>query len=273
MRGAALVFKAEWGRLIVTRAFHAVLLLVFAASLARALGDGLTSSAHGVESGQGWHGLALGWRTGLVLSTLILAFGAARGLAGDSNAWILRLALTRGTSRAGMISARLMLGLAQLLLLVLCSGAGAWLGGWFGGGYGTFVVDGAEFGDRAFFAPEFVRVLLGVLPALAATYAFALFISAFCNSAVTAVAASMGLLLSFDLFKEVLGDGGKWFFLAHTPTLLDSSAFTYLGDLCGLATSTALWEEGYWRAGMVSSLASVLIFTIGAIWVLRRRAL
>jgi hypothetical protein len=113
----------------------------------------------------------------------------------------------------------------------------------------------------------------GVLPALAATYAFALFVSAFCQSAVTAVAASMGLLLSFDLFKELLGEESRWFFLAHTPTLLDSSGFTYLDNLCGLATSTALWEAGYWRAGVVSSLASVLIFTILAIVVLRRRAL
>jgi len=273
MRGALLVFKAEWGRLTAARTFHAVLLLVCLASVARAISDGITLEGHGIESGQGWHSLAVGWRTGLVLSTLILAFSAARGLAGDAQAWILRLALTRGTSRAGMITARLMLGLGQLALLVLCSGAGALLGGWFAGGYGPFVVDGAEFGDRSFFAPEFLRVGLGVLPALAATYAFALFVSAFCQNAVTAVAASIGLLLSFDLFKELLGEGSRWFFLAHTPTLLDSSGFTYLDNLCGLATSTALWEEGYWRAGMVSSLASVLIFTILAIVVLRRRAL
>lgn len=273
MKGATLVFRAEWGRLVVSRAFHGVLILVSLASLARAASDGWQLAGHGVESGQGWHGLAVGWRTGLVLSTLVLAFSAARGLAGDAQGWILRLALTRSCSRSGLIAARLLLGMAQLVCLVLASGMGAFLGGLIAGGYGPFTVDGAEFGDAAFFLPEFQKVILGVLPALAATYAFALFVASFCNSAVSAVAACFGLLLSFDLFKELLGDGGRWFFLAHTPTLLDSSGFTYLGDLCGLATSTALWEDGYWRAGLASSLLSVLALTIGAILVLRRRAL
>ena len=273
MAGLLVVLRAELMRLLATRAFHGALLITAAAAAGRAWLAASALPENGVESGAGWHGLAVGLQSGLVLTGFILVFAAARGLAGDAQTWVLRLALTRSASRGGAVAARLALGLLQLLALAVSCGVGALAGAALAGDFGPLVLEGYELCDAALAREGIERVLLAVLPALAALHAFGLCISALCSGAVQAVALAFGLLLSFDLFKGLLGAAGPWLFPTHAPTLIDTSAFGYAVELTGLGSSTAMWDEGAWRVGLASCLASFLLPGLASRFILGRRTL
>ena len=172
-----------------------------------------------------------------------------------------------------MVAARLALGLLQLLALALSCGLGALAGASLAGDFGPLVLEGYELCDAALAREGLERVLLAVLPALAALYAFGLYVSALCSGAVQAVALAFGLLLSFDLFKGLLGGATPWLFPTHAPTLIDTSAFGYAVELTGLGSSTAMWDEAAWRVGLASCLASFLLLGLASRFILGRRTL
>lgn len=271
--GATLVARAELARLLGTRGFALLLLVLSLASGVRAWFGASDLGTHGVEAGAAWHGLALGLRTGTVLAVLVLTFAAARGLAGDIQGWVVRLALTRSASRGGIIGSRLLVGLFHVLTFGLAVGIGAGLGAALGGDFGVLTIDGYELGDPELLHAGLVRVALLGLLGLLAVWSFGLLAGALTQSAVQAVALAFALLFVFDLFKELLGPAASWVFLTHTPTLLDSSRFEYLVELTGLGVSTAMWDEGAWRIGMVACPAWFLLCSLVAAWRLRSRSL
>ena len=271
--GATTVLRAEVARLLATRAFHGAVALVAVAAAARAFLAGASLPANGVESGAGWHGLAVGLQSGLVLSGFVLVFVAARGLAGDAHSWVLRLALTRCASRGGVVAARLGVGALQLLVLTLASLGGALAGANLSGDFGPLVLEGYELCDAALAREGIQRVLLAALPALAALHAFGLAVSALCSGAVQAVALAFGILLSFDLFKGLLGSSSLWLFPTHAPTLVDSSAFGYAIELTGLGPSTAMFDEPAFRIGLVACAGWWLLLGLASRWILGRRTL
>ena len=280
MTGTGRVFRAELARLACVRATWIVAVLLCGTSAARAW-IGLGWSAAGlagddpVTSGAGWAPLVDGWRTGLTLGSAVLLAAAARGLAADREAGVLRLATTRSASRGAIVLGRLLLAPVLVPAVVVLTGAGALavvLVADDGTLLGPLVEDGYELLLAAELRAELGSGLLAVLPPLLAVWALGLAVSALSRSPAVAVTAALALLLAFDLFKEELGDPAAWVFLTHVPTPWDSSAFH---ELSGFARgfADAGHAGGLARIGWLASAGALVACPAAAVVAMARRAL
>jgi len=274
------VARAEWGRLLCLRATWLVLLLLAAVSRLRAWVSVSAVAAERVgaggedpvSSGLGWAPLVDGWRTGLVLGALVLVAVSARSLAGDHEAGVLRLALTRSAPRGALVWGRLLLSPLLVLATVAATGLAAFAVAGANGDFGPFVEDGYEIFAAEELRAELARSVVAILPALLATYAFGLFVSSLAPGATVAVTAALGVFLAFDLFKDTLGRAGDWVFAKHVPTLADSSAWDELQKVVR-GFSDAVLSERLFRIGLVAPLPSILLLGLLASLVLSRRRL
>lgn len=278
LRGTLRVFRAELVRLLHLRSTWGVGALLAACSAARALlavaaaAASRQGSPDPVSSGAGWAPLVDGWRVGLVLGVLLILAFAARSLAGDREAGVLRLAVTRSVARPALVWGRLLLSPLLALVVVIITGLAAWLATVGSLDFGPFVEDGYQLLAAEELRAEVLWGALAVVPAMVATFALGLAVSALARSATGAVAGALGLFLAFDLFKEALGDGRYWVFAAHAPTLADTSAWS---ELPGVARgfSDAGFPAEFLDLGLLLPWPEALLLAILAAGVLARRAL
>lgn len=278
MTGTLAVFRAELARLVRVRSTWAVALLLALLSAARAfVAVGATVAERGgatdpVSSGTAWAPWIDGWRAGLVVGGLVLVAFGARTLAGDREAGVLRLAVTRSASRGALVWGRLLLAPLLVVAVVALTGAAAWAVARGAGDFGPLVEDGYEILTAEELSGEVRRGVLAVLPALVALFSFGLLVSSVAGSAAVAVPLALGAFLAFDLFKDALGDARYFVFAAHAPTLADSSAWSELPGLTR-GFSDAGFPDPLVRAGLVAPWPATLVCALAASLVLSRRRL
>jgi len=201
-------------------------------------------------AGLGWAPLAESWRFGLVLGALVLLFHFARGVAGDRDSGLARLAITRSASRSSLVLGRALLAPLHVLGLVALTGLSAWIAvdRWYG--LGDLIVDGYPLMTAVELRAELVRSVAVTLPALFALACFGLFVSVIGRSAVTAVALAATCFLGYDLFKELLGDRALFVFASWVPSIFDRSAMHEMVQVA-LGYSDAGLAEGAVRAAAI----------------------
>lgn len=285
MRRALHVAKAQAYRELRTRSNWVLVLLLGLVPAARVLawrlaeaperlqrarsGDALTDEE---LAGLGWAPFVESWRFGLVLGALVLLFHVARGIAGDRDTGVARLAITRSASRTSLVFGRALLAPLHVLGLVALTGASAWLAvrSWYG--LGDLVVDGYTLMT----ADELLRALVisvaVTLPALLALACFGLFVSSIARSAVTAVGVAATAFIAYDLFKELLGDYAPFVFATWVPSIFKGSAMSEMVQVA-LGYSDAGLTEGAIRAATILPWAWSLGLLLLAAWAVARKRL
>lgn len=237
MKGAWFVARSEWYRDLRSRASWVLALAIALVPVVRVLAwrvaeaperlrraqSGAAATAEEL-AGAGWAPLVESWRFGLVLGGLALLIHFARGLAGDRDTGIARLAVTRSVSRLGLVGGRAILAPLYVALLVAVTGVSAWIAVRVNYGLGDLVVDGYTLMTAEELAAELRRSVLLTLPALMCLCCAGLAASSLARSAVGAVALATVGFLGFDLFKEVLGGKALFVFASHVPSIFDESA-------------------------------------------------
>ncbi|MFT7677816.1 MAG: ABC-type transport system involved in multi-copper enzyme maturation permease subunit [Planctomycetota bacterium] len=276
MTGTWRVVRAEGIRLVTSRAAWVAVLLVLLLSAAR---TGLEISIidnqnNGLDRGRGWAPLVDGLRAGLTLSTLLLIASAAKGLAGDLESGLVRLSVTRSTSRAALVFGRFLIGIPALLTLVLAATGAAFVTAWLQLDFGPLAEDGYEMFSAMEVGTELLQAWLGVLPAMLSAWAFGLLVGACSRSAAGAVATSLGLLITFDLLKDSLGPLARFSFAYHAPTLVDSQESGLLGvSQLARGFSDGGVSESMLRMAYTLPWPQTLLLVLLAALVVRKRAL
>ena len=236
----------------------------------QALIAGRTPAADGTE-GTGWAPLVDGWRTGLIAGTLLLLLHASRTIAADRESGVLRLTITRSCSRGAVVVARALLAVPLILFVVLITGLGAWASALPFHDFGPLVEDGYEFLSARELRHELGLAALATVPALLATYAFGLFLSALIRGAASAVTVALSLFLGFDLFKETLGEAQYLVFAAFAPSFVDGSL---MNEMSGLARgfSDAGFAAGILERNLTLPWPQALVFVGLAAWIATRRS-
>ena len=210
--------------------------------------------------GNAWAPFVDGWLAGLTVATLLLIIASARGLAGDREAGLLRVARTRSVSRTGLVLGRAGLGAVYVIGALLVTGAAAWLAA-----RGLFRFEAIKEGNYEIFSEDALRhelfnALRATVPPLLATWCFGLCVSSIARSGTGAVSAALAVYLGFDLFKEVLGQRQYWVFAAFNPSFVDKSC---LHEMSGIARGLSdagytdalyaqnLWLPWPWAAAML----------------------
>jgi len=284
MSGVLLVLRAETYRLLHARttwmgaAFLALVagLRVLAArvaqtaSRAEALAAGRSNAGEIEDSA--WAPFVDGWRAGLAAATILLLVHAATTLASDRESGVLRLTVTRSSTRTAAVIGRALLAPAFVLFAVVVTGVAAWAASSALFEFGPLVEDGYELMSTGELLTELRRAALAVLPPLLATYAYGLFVSAFSKSATAAVGVALSSWLAFDLFKDVLGPAQHWVFASFSPSVVDGSA---MQEMSGVARgySDAGFTEGLYRMNMILPWPEGLVLVGLACWILSRKTL
>jgi hypothetical protein len=162
---------------------------------------GRADGAGEFDSGNGWAPWVEGWRAGLALGTLMLLIHAARGLAGDRDSGLLRLAVTRSASRGGAVLGRALLAPVLVPAVVVLTGLGALAAAATFHDFGPLVEDGYTILTAEELGAALRSAALATLPPLFATYAFGLLVSSAARSAVGGVTLAVGGFLAFDLLR------------------------------------------------------------------------
>lgn len=286
MSGSVRVFGAESYRLLRLRSTWGGLGVLGIVSAMRASfgvlwggasSPGVRSSAGALESelasgGEAWAPFVDGWSVGLTLGTLFLLAFAARAMAGDREAGVLRLAATRSASRPALVLGRALLGIPAVLSVLFVTGLGAWFVAVWAADFGPLVEDGYELYAAEELRAEVARTALATLPALFTTFVFGLLVGALAPSASSAVLTSLGAFLAFDLFKEGIGEGAAWCFAYHVPSTFDTSLWE---ELAGVARgfSDAVLSDSALRAAWIAPWPALFLFLLLAVVAMRRRAL
>jgi ABC-type transport system involved in multi-copper enzyme maturation permease subunit len=284
MSGVLLVLHAEAYRLLHARttwvggAFLALVagLRVLAARVAQTASRAEALAAGRSNAGElensAWGPFVDGWRAGLAAATILLLVHAATTLAADRESGVLRLSVTRSSTRAATVIGRALLAPVFVVCAVVVTGVAAWAASSAFYEFGPLVEDGYELLSKEELLTELRRAALAVLPPLLATYCYGLFVSAFSRSATSAVGVALSSWLAFDLFKDVLGPSQYWVFASFTPSLVDGSA---MQEMAGVARgySDAGFAEGLYRMNMTLPWPEGLLLVALACWILSRRAL
>lgn len=276
MTGTLRVAAAEVGRLLHSRAAWIAMILVALLAAARThLGVALVEGEEfGLDSGLAWAPFVDGLRASMTLTTLLLVASAAKGLGGDLETGLVRLAVTRSVSRPALVLGRLLVGAGVLLILVTVGGASAWLTASSQLDFGPLAENGYELFTAEEVRSELQAAWLSALPASLSAWAFGLLIGALSRTAAGAVATSLGLLLAFDLMKESLGGLARFVFAYHAPTLVDSKDGAMLGaSQLARAFSDGGVTEGMLRAAHILPWPQTLAMTLLAMLAVRRRSL
>jgi hypothetical protein len=224
------------------------------------------------DPGNAWGPFVDGWRTGLIVGTLLLVVAAGASLAADRRAGVLRTAVTRSVSRGGVLMGRVLLGVPIILGLVVVTGAAAGLVAAWLSDFGPLVIREVTLLDTSELLTELRLAVLLALPPMFATWCFGLAVSSVSKTAVHAVAAALVVLIGFDLFKGLLGDA-RWFvFAAFNPSPQDASA---MNEMSGIARGfiDVGYETAQFNMNLVLPWCWALGFLLLAGLVLGRRSL
>ncbi len=257
MSGLLRSLRAESYRLLRTRSVWGCALFLAAVSVLRVLLGSATRNLERAEavargatvdeaSGAGWALLVDGWRSGLAAGGLLLLLQAARTLAADRESGVLCLSITRASSRGAVVLARALLGVPLVLGVFCVTGLAAWLAASASFDFGPLVENDYEIFSAEELADELALASLASLPALLTTWTFGLFLSAALRSGTGAMTVAVSVFLSFDLFKEALGEAQYLVFAAFAPSFVDGS---WMSEMSGVA-------RGYSDAGYAAAIAS-----------------
>lgn len=263
---AALTLLVSWLRVYASVVAERVRRAEAAAS-----GRELTSD---LEAGTAWPMLVDGWRAGLMLSTAVILIAGARTVAGDRESGLLRLGVTRSTSRVGAVVGRALVGPVLVAALVLLSGLGAWIG--------AVVTGGGDFGDQMMFgsplfAAEEVResLVLAIVIAslgLAAIHAFGVLVSTLIPGPLIAVAAALVSVVLWDVLKDVVGmDAAGFVFATHAPTFDDSSPMTEMVKISRGMSDGVISDEVQRKGTFFPAVEAVLFVGLACLAIRRKR--
>lgn len=213
-----------------------------------------------------------GWRTGIALGAILLLVFAARSLAGDDERGLARIQLTRGASRFSATSARMLVGMLLIPIVVAIAGFGSFSAAALFFRFEALVQDGYELASVDVLTSEITVAVLASLPPLIATFAFGLFVSSWSRTSAAALVVALLALLGFDLFREVLGEAQYWVFPAYTPSFVDKSC---LREASGVARG--FFDRGYTdvllRWNFLFPTAQALVLFLASLFFYKRRAL
>ncbi len=283
MKGTLRVAHSELFRLVRSRSGLVALVVlalvsgvrVVAARLAgglpdaRALATGAGPEPHATNA---WAPFIDGWSMGLELGTLLLLVHAARSLAADRTNGVVRLSVTRSSSRAALVLGRALLAPLPIVAVVAVTGASAFLAARTLFTFGPIVVDGYELIATHELVFELRRTLLATGLPLFATFAFGLFVSCAARTPAGAVTTALTTWLAFDLFKDALGPARIWIFATFAPTLLDRSAWSEFAGVARGYSDAGLSEE-LWRMNLFVPGPWALLWLALACNLVARRAL
>lgn len=289
MTGALRTLRAEWYRLVHSRAVLGGALFLVAVAVLRVYASRLTELAayatdvqnalrRGTDApapppvGNAWAPFADGWLAGLTVATLLLLILSARSLAGDREAGLLRVARTRSVSRVGLVLGRALLGLLLVVAAMALTGAAAFAAAalWFD--YMPVREGSYVLASMPQLRLELLRAVAATVPPLVATWCFGLAISSLARGGTGAVSGALAVYLGFDLFKTVLGDKQYYVFAAFNPSFVDHSC---LKEFAGIARGFS--DAGYSPVRFADNLwmpwpqAALLLVVAG--WVISRRSL
>ncbi|GAB1261420.1 hypothetical protein [Aurantivibrio plasticivorans] len=213
--------------LLRSRALKLVLLLPTLAVVVRVMSARwLFSDDNEVVSGYGF--LVDAWSTGFIVLYPVLAGVSAYSFAFERDCGAARHYLIRSAGRVSALFAKFLnLVILGLSALVLCSTVSILMTSMFWD-FLAVVEDGFELigVDEIHF--ELRQGFLLALVTLPAVIGLGLLCSVLTNSAMQAVATTLGVSVVVDVFKTQLGDMGRWFFSFYQPALIDTS---YLGEV------------------------------------------
>jgi hypothetical protein len=283
VRGTLLVARSEWYRDVRARSTWILALLVALVPAARVVAWRiaeaparlrLAQSGDGGDDlgGTGWAPLVESWRFGLVLGALALLIHFARGLAGDRDAQIARLAVTRSVSRGALVTGRALLAPIYVLAVVALTGVTAWLSVGATYPFGDLEVDGYTLVTSDELIAELERAILITLPALVALCCTGLLVSVVSRSAVAAVALAATGFLGFDLFKELLGEYAPMVFATWVPSIFDESALAETVQVALGYSDAGLATESV-RFAAILPWPQALVALVLAAWIATRRRL
>lgn len=235
-------------------------------------GERLGSGGQDDRTGVGWGVFVDGWRVGLVLGTVLLVIHASRSLAADRESWVLRLAVTRRTSRRALVLGRALMAPGLVLAVLLLSGLGAWVcaGQFFD--FGPVGEDGYVIFTVEEVRAELVTAVLAAIGPMIALYLLALLVSSLAASAVLAVSLGLGFFLAYDLFKDVLGEARFWCFATYVPSFRDTSAMAEISSLAK-GYSDAGYTDEVLRMNQVLPWPQALLLLFATLAVMSRRSL
>lgn len=238
---------------------------------AAASGRELTSD---LESGTAWPMLVDGWRAGLMMATALLLVAGARTVAGDRESGLLRLGVTRSTSRVGAVVGRALVGPVLVAALVTLSGLGAW--------FGATVIGGGDFGDQMMFgSPLFaaeevhdslVLALVIASLGLVAVHAFGVLVSALIPGPLIAVAVALTSIVLWDVFKDAAGsDAAGFVFATHAPTFADSSPMIEMVKISRGMSDGVISDEVRAKGTFFPAVEAVLFVALACLALRRKR--
>lgn len=243
----------------------------YAAAVQRALSQGRSSPPQ-PGPGNAWPPFVDAWLAGLTVATLLLIIAAARGLAGDRESGLLRVARTRSVSRTGLVLGRAGLGVVFVFGAMVVTGLAAWLTATALYDFGPVKEGSYEIFSQEALRHELFNALRATVPPLLATWCFALLISSLVRGGTAAVSAALALYLGFDLFKEILGPRQYWVFASFNPSFVDKSC---LHEMSGIARglSDAGYTDALYAQNMWLPWPWALAMLVVACLVMRRKAL
>lgn len=255
LRRIAHLFTAEMAKTWRTKfPYLGIVASALMALVAKQSAEGL--SQPGTITSSAYFAASINMSTTIVIPIFATIF-AAMLVASETSRGTLRMVLTRPVSRGDFLTAKLLTGLAYLVILMLANIIPALL---IARGYPIKPHD-----DVSITVPDPVAqigifglaVLLTALP-LAATVCFGFLVSVLSASVATAIGVAVGLLLSMQPIKQFIHFGS--FELA--PWLFSS----YYDTAVGIADSKAggmyeVWTQGSIYMLFATSLASAAVFT------------
>lgn len=213
-----------------------------------------------------------GLSTGLILLALILVAWSAYSFSNDRDTGVVRHLIIRRVSRRALLMAKLcvfhisgLLSLVALIALTALISSTLWQ-------FGPVVEDGYELiGTREIHQEILLGLKLALIP-LPAAIAFGVLISTFCQNATQAVTIALGVTISLDIFKGLLGDLSHYLYVSFQPSLVDQS---YLSDVGRIVRgySDVMLDDKVLQLNLWVPIPEMLVFVVFALVLIQKRKL
>ncbi|MDG2421775.1 MAG: ABC transporter permease subunit [Gammaproteobacteria bacterium] len=211
-----------------------------------------------------------GMSTGLTILGLLVVAQAAYSFSYDRDTGIVRHILIRRASRPALILAKLfqinLLTIISIAILMITS----YLISGFLWEFGAIIEDGFELiSEEEILAEISMGLKLAIVP-LPAAIAFGLFVSTIAQSATQAITTALGITLTIDIFKSMLGSYADYLYARFQPSLIDAS---YLQDVSRIVRgySDVLVNADVLQLNLWAPLPAFVIFVSLTIFSIKRK--
>ena len=178
-----------------------------------------------------WGHFVDGLDTGITLLFLLLVAQAAYSFSAELESGTLRHQLIRCSSRRLIVMSKLLQLHALALVAVGILIVSSYLLSGLLWEFGPVVEDGFELISEAEIRDEIALGLRLALAPLPSAIALGLLLSVIAHTATQAVVSALGISLTMDIFKSMLGDYAYYLYASFQPALIDQS---YLQDVSRL---------------------------------------